>query len=152
MDGDLVSQDLWFEEWLAAPIALRLWRCRALYLRSSCLALCTSSVETLRHRTCGLKKIERRLAAPAAHILERMLWIASAFYLSGLAYFLSGDLAPEDLWNSKKNQEGCSIVSKPILLVLISFKKIQNRNDFHCTPICFVHPLLVAFCFVHPFS
>jgi hypothetical protein len=35
-------------------------------------------------------------------ILETLLWIAPASPLSGLAFFLSGDLAPQDMWKSKK--------------------------------------------------
>jgi hypothetical protein len=130
LSGNLASQDLCgskkIERQLAAPVAPRIWRCCELPRRSARLALRPSSVETLRHRTCGSKKIERRLAAPVARILETLLWIAPAFPLSGLACFLSGDLAPQDLWNSK-NIEKAAVLSPNLvdyLLLLISNFKV----------------------------
>jgi hypothetical protein len=68
-----------------------------------CPVLRASSVGTLHHRTCGIRKRSRGgLQHPNCAYFETLLWIAPAFSLSGLACFLSGDLAPQDLWNSKK--------------------------------------------------
>jgi hypothetical protein len=47
--------------------------------------------------------------------------------LSGLAFFLSGDLAPQDLWNSKKIEKAAVLSPKVVdyLLVLLSkFKQV----------------------------
>jgi hypothetical protein len=126
-----VSHDLGFEKYrerqLAAPVALRICKCCELSRRSACLALRASSVETLRHRTWGSKNIEKRFAAPVAHILKTLLWIApAAFPLSGLAFFLSGDLAPQDLWNSRKIEKAAVLSPKVVdyLLVLLSKFKV----------------------------
>jgi hypothetical protein len=71
-------------------------RCCDLPRRSACLALRTSSVETLRHRTCGRSR-GAYTYSPGCTAYSELLWIAPAFRLSGLAYFLSGDLASHDL-------------------------------------------------------
>jgi hypothetical protein len=47
--------------------------------------------------------------------------------LSGLAFFLSGDLAPQDLWNSIKIEKAAVLSPKVVdyLLVLLSkFKQV----------------------------
>jgi hypothetical protein len=57
--------------WALCIHRLSIRRCCELPRRSACLALRTSSVETLRHRTCGSKKIERWFAAPVARRTQR---------------------------------------------------------------------------------
>jgi hypothetical protein len=60
-----------YQMWALRIHRLSIRRCCELPRRSACLALRTSSVETLRHRTCGSKKIERWFAAPVARRTRR---------------------------------------------------------------------------------
>jgi hypothetical protein len=63
LSGDLAPQDLWnskkIEKAAALVALLRIWRCCKLPRRSACLALRASSVETLRHMTCPVRKRSR---------------------------------------------------------------------------------------------
>jgi hypothetical protein len=117
----------------AAPVALRIRRCCKLSRRSPCLALRASSVETLRHRTWSSKNIERRLAAPVGRCLETLLRSAPAFPLSGLACFLSGDLAPQDLRNSKKIEKAAALSPNVVdyLLLVLTKSKVGMIFPLH---------------------
>jgi hypothetical protein len=82
-----------------------------------CLALRASSVETLRHRTCVVRKISR---GDLQHPLCVLFWrrcceLPRRFSLSGLACFLSGDLAPQDLCNSKKIEKAAVLSPNPVV-------------------------------------
>jgi hypothetical protein len=95
--------------------------------------------------TWGSKNIERRLAAPVARSLETWLWIAPAFPLSGLACSLSGDLAPQDLWNSKKIEKAAALSPDVVdYLLLVVLTKFKVGMIFHSIHHCFFHLLLVS--------
>jgi hypothetical protein len=57
--------------------------------------------------------------------LETLLRIAPAFPLSGLACFLSGDLAPQDLWNSKKIEKAAVLSSIVVDYSLVILSKLK---------------------------
>lgn len=87
-------------------------------------------------RSCGPKNIERWLAAPIARILETGLWIALVIPLSGLVCFLSGDLAPHDLWNSKNIKKAAALSPKVVdYLSFLLSKLFKERIIFTPCPI-----------------
>jgi hypothetical protein len=72
-----------------------------------------------------------------------MLWIAPAFPLSGLACFPSGDLAPQDLWNSKKIEKAAALSPNVFDYYLLVLRKSEVGMIFTIYH-GFFHPLLVA--------
>jgi hypothetical protein len=105
----------------------RTWRCCKLSRRSACLALRTSSVETLRHRTCGSKKIERWFAAPSSVYFGDVVVDCPGVSLVWPCVLPQRRPCTTGHVEVEKDREGCSVMSPNLvdyLLVLISKLKV----------------------------
>jgi hypothetical protein len=81
LSGDLASQDMWVRKisrgGLQHPLRMASFGDIVVILprRFPCLVLRASSVETLHHRTCGIRKISRRLQTLSPKDVDYYLFI-----------------------------------------------------------------------------